>query len=253
MRIWPGAVDERVRVGPASGGHSTGRDRNDELAVRSICHDVGTPAAAIKLLAELAGGEHGVPPTIQRSLREISGEAEVIMQICGDPLAKTRDQRTKVHEIAVEVARRARLVHRCAVTTKLESVKVPLQAVAVRRLLSNLIDNACRAAGVGGKVSILVRSADTVVVIEVSDSGPGPGAWSEHLETSPDGEVTSGLGLRIVRSITEISGGDMKVEQAAELSGSNVVVTLPGSPSHSEAGATLIVSEIALKGIAGRP
>jgi signal transduction histidine kinase len=127
------------------------------------------------------------------------------------------------------VARRARLVHHCSVTTELAPVRVPFHPVAVRRLLSNLVDNACRAAGAGGGVSIKVRRVRAGAVIEVADSGPGPGAWSESLGTPRAGHAAAGLGLHIVRSIVDVCGGLIEVGPADALSGSNVAVTLPRS------------------------
>jgi signal transduction histidine kinase len=199
------------------------------LAIRCICHDIGTPAAAIRLLAEVAVQRDDAPLTIQQSLRQILQEADVITSICSDPLGRVDHQQTRVHDLADDVARRARLVHRCSVTTDLAPVRVPFQPVAVRRLLSNLVDNACRAAGTDGEVSIKVRRLRAGAVIEVADSGPGPGAWSESLGIPREGHVAAGLGLHIVRSIVDVCGGLIEVGPADTLSGSNVVVTLPRS------------------------
>jgi signal transduction histidine kinase len=123
------------------------------------------------------------------------------------------------------------LVHDCSVTTELTPVRVPFHPVAVRRLITNLVDNACRAAGADGEVSITVRSPRAGAVIEVADSGPGPGAWSETLGTPREGRAatTTGLGLHIVRSIVEGCGGLIEVGPADSLSGSKVAVTLPRS------------------------
>jgi signal transduction histidine kinase len=134
-----------------------------------------------------------------------------------------------VHDLVDDVARRARLVHDCSVTTELTPVRVPFHPVAVRRLISNLVDNACRAAGADGEVSITVRSPRAGAVIEVADSGPGPGAWSETLGAPREGHAAAGLGLHIVRSIVDGCGGLIEVGPADALSGSKVVVTLPRS------------------------
>jgi signal transduction histidine kinase len=202
-------------------------DAYDELAIRCICHDIGTPAAAIRLLAELAAQRDNVPLAIQKSLREILREADVITSICRDPLERVGHQPTRVHDLADDVARRARLVHHCSVTTELAPVRVPFHPVAVRRLLSNLVDNACRAAGADGEVRIKVKSTRAGAVIEVADSGPGPGAWSESFGAPGGGHAAAGLGLQIVRSIVDGCGGLIRVGPADALSGSSVVVTLP--------------------------
>ena len=210
-------------------GPNPGTDACDELAIRCICHDIGTPAAAIRLLAELAAQRDDVPLPIQKTLRQILREADVITSICLDPLGRAGHEQTRVHDLADDVARRARLVHRCSVTTELTSVRIPFHPVAIRRLLSNLVDNACRAAGAGGEVRIKVRRIRAWAVIEVADSGPGPGAWSESLRNPGEGHAAAGLGLHIVRSIVDVCGGLIEVGPAGALSGTNIVVTLPRS------------------------
>ena len=83
-------------------------------------------------------------------------------------------------------------------------------AVMLREMLSNLIDNAMRYTPAGGSVTVRVRADDgdaSSCILEVEDTGPGiPPAEREHvferfyriLGSDGDG---SGLGLAIVREI----------------------------------------------------
>ena len=97
------------------------------------------------------------------------------------------------------------------------------------RVLSNLVDNAVRAAGPQGRVTVAVRQEENAVV-EVADDGPGFGA-------APKGEAS--LGLDVVISLLEASGGTLEV-RGRSAGGTLVRMTLPGRagaprvPAHAD-------------------
>ncbi|HKI31709.1 MAG TPA: HAMP domain-containing sensor histidine kinase [Gemmataceae bacterium] len=83
----------------------------------------------------------------------------------------------------------------------------------IGQLLLNVIGNAIEAAGPGGWVEVLLRrepAPASVVVIEVSDSGPGPPAdvaaklFEPFVTGKPEGV---GLGLAVARQVAEAHGG----------------------------------------------
>ena len=88
-----------------------------------------------------------------------------------------------------------------------------LRPLAIRRLISNLLDNAFLHAG--GEVALRVVPADGGAGVEVLDRGPGiPAEEVERLkqpftrlETARSGTGGSGLGLAIVDRIARMHGG----------------------------------------------
>jgi two-component system osmolarity sensor histidine kinase EnvZ len=88
-----------------------------------------------------------------------------------------------------------------------------VRPMAVRRLITNLVDNAIRYGG--ADVRLRVAPATRVVVVEVLDRGPGiPADEVERLkqpftrlETARSGKGGSGLGLAIVDRIARMHGG----------------------------------------------
>lgn len=99
----------------------------------------------------------------------------------------------------------------------------------VLELLGNLLDNACKWAR--ERVHLSLQQVGDTLRIQVEDDGPGiaPGRREEALGrgTRLDEQVAGhGLGLGIVRDITEAWGGNVTLEES-ELGGLRVVIELP--------------------------
>jgi two-component system, OmpR family, sensor histidine kinase MprB len=99
------------------------------------------------------------------------------------------------------------------------------------QVVSNLLENAIRVSPPGGAVTLSVRPG----VITVSDQGPGIPADDIrraferfHLRARSGGgsPAGAGLGLAIVRELTEAMGGSASVENLAP-SGARFTVRLP--------------------------
>ncbi|MEX2554023.1 MAG: HAMP domain-containing sensor histidine kinase [Actinomycetota bacterium] len=118
----------------------------------------------------------------------------------------------------------------------------------VRQILSNLIENAIRVTSAGGRVSLTGSAAEYLIVIEVTDTGPGiPAEHVPHVfertylrnvatraeEGSSEPEpgrlaAGSGLGLAIVRELVRALGGRVEVTSSPG-EGTAFRVTLPRS------------------------
>ena len=90
-------------------------------------------------------------------------------------------------------------------------------AVLLRRAVTNLLDNAARAAGEHGTIDVRVEVADQQSVIEVTDDGLGFGR-------GPHG---TGHGMAVVASAIEDCGGRLEI-LSVPAHGTKVRMILPG-------------------------
>jgi signal transduction histidine kinase len=113
-----------------------------------------------------------------------------------------------------------------------EAVQVLGDRLALRRILTNLVDNALRY----GKAADLELRADTdQVTLLVDDDGPGIPASKRKLILEPFTRMErsrarhtggAGLGLAIVRQLVEAHGGHLAISDAPS-GGARVMVSLP--------------------------
>ena len=101
--------------------------------------------------------------------------------------------------------------------------------------LYNLADNALKYTYSGDTIEIRARQEDTLVVVEVADTGIGipPEAqqlvWQELYRGENSRNVTgSGLGLALVKAVVEWHGGTVALDSRVE-QGTKFTVRLPAA------------------------
>ncbi len=199
-------------------------DRTKTLA--AVAHDMRTPLMRLRLAAENA------PPEQRERMAKEIGEVEALVAgfiafARDDPAEEARvrlDLSALLQSLTDDHAEAGRAVS----FSGEERLVITGQSLGLKRLFSNLIDNALK---YGGSARVALTRGEGVVVVEVADDGPGVPAAQRESVFEPFVRLAqnvsgAGLGLPAARSIARAHGGDVVFADAER--GALARVTLPG-------------------------
>ena len=199
--------------------------------IADAAHQMKTPLAGMRMQSELALRQVD-PGEIHRSLEQLAKSSESATRLVNQLLALARAENQPHAGLAfedIELGALARAVVQDWVQASFthdidlgyephdEPVNIAGNAMMLRELLSNLIDNALRYTPAGGSVTVRVRRDGQHALLEVEDTGPGiaPAERAHVFErfyrilgSSASG---SGLGLAIVREIAQQHGAEVDI------------------------------------------
>lgn len=218
--------------------------------IANISHELRSPLAAMEGYIPLLLPEKA-PPQARKNLERMQVNLVRLRHLVENLLeisrieahqAQNRPERVDIKEAAREVcdlfAPRLR-------THKLNlEVHIPEGAsrayadpAKLRQILVNLLDNAIKYNGPGGKVRICAKTDAKLLYLEIQDTGPGirpedvdnlfkrfqrlPPASPELAQVKG-----AGLGLAISRSLARMMGGDLRLERGSG-QGSAFILSLP--------------------------
>ena len=202
------------------------QQRTEMLA--GVSHDLRTPLTRLRLaLAMLPVG-----PELGAEVADMAADLDEMERMVGGYLAFARGEgeeparEVDLAALLQEVAGAARRTGAAVDLRAPDALSLTLRADAVRRALTNLVDNARRHAR--NVLLAAQRQGQTVIVI-VDDDGPGiPPARRESVfrpfETGARGGT--GLGLTIARDIVRAHGGAIEL-QTSPMGGLRARVMLP--------------------------
>ena len=210
------------------------RVRQDFVA--NISHEFKTPLTAIQGFAEtLLAGALEDPRSNRRLLDIIREHAARLARLTDDLLKLARIEAGKI-EVEFSSVGLLDLVERCAETTVIKAsrkqivleIDVPPglpavrgDAMLLREVLQNLLDNAIQYTPEGGRIHVSATAGEREAVITVADTGIGiPLADQERIferfyrvDAARSREAGgTGLGLSIAKHIVEAHGGRLWVE-----------------------------------------
>lgn len=200
--------------------------------IADAAHQMKTPLAGMRMQSELALRQVD-PDQIHRSLEQLATSSESATRLVNQLLALARAEYQPQAGLALEeldLGQAARATMHDWVPASFaaridlgfeapaSAVLMAGNAVMLRELLSNLIDNALRYTPAGGSVTVRVRyDYDGAPVLEVEDTGPGIApaerghVFERFYRILGSRAPGSGLGLAIVREIAQQHGADVDI------------------------------------------
>lgn len=228
----------------------------DDL-MKMIVHDLKTPLTSVLATLEMArDGDFGALTAPQaRALSDAEGKAEDLLSLIEDLLEVARIEEQTITlqpELIAPAALLAEIVYDWGLRFKQEGAGATVDVAddapvfradkaLIKRVLSNLVQNALVHAAGPVHVALAARADPNGILLEVADDGPGiPSEYQdiifrkfERVRAANVPRVrSSGLGLTFCRLAVESHGGRIWVK-SEERMGSTFYVQLPLTPIES--------------------
>ena len=200
--------------------------RTEMLA--GVSHDLRTPLTRLRLALAMLPGD----AAWRDDVSEMTEDVAEMERMIGGYLAFARGEGTEqakpidLSAMLTDVAAAARRGGANIEINVPDSLTVSLRADAVKRAITNLVDNARRHAT---RVMLSAVARGRSVLVNVDDNGPGIAAEQREDVFRPFQSGSAGgtgLGLTIARDIVRAHGGDISLEDSP-LGGLRARVRLP--------------------------
>ena len=232
-------------------------NRAKSAFLANMSHELRTPLNAVIGFSDamLNGYAGELTPKQAEYVADINASGEHLLAIVNDVLDLSKVEAGKL-ELFLEPVRLSDAIATCVglMQPRAESAQVRLEAelpepsvtvwadeLRLRQILLNLLSNAVKFTPASGEVRLGAAAQDNMVRISVSDTGIGMRPPDVALALQPfsqvDGSLArrfegTGLGLPLVKCLTEMHGGALEIQTRLGL-GTTVTVSMPQrKPQH---------------------
>ena len=225
-------------------------DRRKDEFLAMLAHELRNPLSAINSAAELARQPRLTEEDRQWSEEVIRRQVQHLSRLIDDLLDISRITRGKVElrresldagaiiGQAVDAVRPliAERGHRLELSIIPRPLPIVGDATRIEQIIVNLLTNAAKYTEAGGNIWLTAEQVGTEVIIKVRDTGMGipPEKIPEMFELFAQGDRSLarsegglGIGLTLVKRLTELHGGTVTAHSEGPGKGSEFVVRLP--------------------------
>ncbi|MBC7803071.1 MAG: hybrid sensor histidine kinase/response regulator [Candidatus Parcubacteria bacterium] len=225
-------------------------ERKDQF-LAMLSHELRNPMAAIRNAVEIMKIGPGDPDKARFARDVIDRQSAQLARLVDDLLDVSRITRGKIElrrdrfdlvqavNVAVETNRS--LVDARGHSVRLALPERPLTIngdfARTVQIVANLVHNACKYTADGGELSVAAAQEESFAVVRVTDSGMGIPqdrladifeAFVQLPHRPEDANAGLGVGLTLVKNLTELHGGSVEARSDGPGRGSEFVVRLPG-------------------------
>jgi PAS domain S-box-containing protein len=232
-------------------------DRRKDEFMATLAHELRNPLAPMRTVIELLRIKNFTDPQVlwardvlERQMSHVTHLVDGLLEVSRISegkieLRKDRLMLATVVEHAIETSQPliGASSHKLIVELPAEPVVIDADPTRLSQIIQNLLNNAAKYTPAGGTIWLLGKRDGSEVVISIRDTGIGISA--EHLpslfqifsQLAPGLERSQGglgIGLSLVRALTELHGGKVSASSAGVGTGSEFVVRLPLPSDQSE-------------------
>ena len=222
--------------------------RARDVFLAMLSHELRNPLHAITTSLHLLELPSASREDTDRAVAIVRRQSDHLARLLGDLLDVTRAVSGKM-SLELRLMRLDEAVRRCVdllagmgklggrlVTVDTEPVLVNADPVRLEQIVGNLISNAAKFTAPGGTIRVLVRDEGGKATLRVQDDGIGiaPELLPRVFDLFTQGERQLdrgqgglGIGLTLVRKLTELHGGSAQAHSAGAGQGSEFVVRFP--------------------------
>jgi signal transduction histidine kinase len=224
------------------------RQKDEFLAM--LGHELRNPLAPVRTALELLQRGGAAPAITEQAHTVMDRHIGHMVRIVDDLLDVARItsgrirlsvEETDMRQVAAEGVDSVRPLieaRRQNLEVSISPDAVPVRGDVTRlvQIATNLLDNAAKYTGEGGTIRVTVRREDPHAVLRVADTGMGISPrllgrifdlFAQDDRTLERSQGGLGLGLSLVRRITELHGGTVEARSEGRGLGSEFVVRLP--------------------------
>jgi PAS domain S-box-containing protein len=225
--------------------HEANRRKDEFLA--TLAHELRTPLTPIRTGVDLIQALRGDAVACEAPLRIMDRQVSHLVRLVDDLLDVSRISRGKI-QLRKEQLELAEIIHAALdmsesslsqgdrhVSVNVPSQSLPVDGDRVRlvQVFANLLDNADKFTNAGGRIDIRVTPRGERVEIQVQDDGRGiprerlDNIFEMFTQAEPGFDGGLGIGLSLVRGLTEMHGGTVIADSAGPGRGATFTVSLP--------------------------
>ena len=192
--------------------------------IGAVAHDLRTPLTRLRFRIEAVPDD--IRPKLASDIDQMEAMIAATMAFVRDTTRPAERTKLELASLLESIIDEAAETGGQAVVERGEKIIIDGDPIALRRLLTNLVENGLKYGGsVQGRVYALERPQGRAAIVEIDDEGPGvvpaeldrvfePFFRSEPSRNRETGGI--GLGLAVVRSVARAHGGDVTLHNRPE-------------------------------------